>query len=34
VSHTNANGERSFMDDATRAAELSRADAVIASDCQ
>lgn len=34
VGYTNANGERGFMDDATRAAELSRADATIASDCQ
>jgi len=34
VSHVNAKGERSFMDDATRAAELRRVGAVIASDCQ
>ncbi|WP_404299589.1 DUF4124 domain-containing protein [Alicycliphilus denitrificans] len=34
VSQVNAKGERSFMDDATRAAELRRADEIIASDCQ
>ncbi|MBS0293164.1 MAG: DUF4124 domain-containing protein [Proteobacteria bacterium] len=34
VGYTSANGERGYMDDATRAAELSRADGVIASDCQ
>lgn len=34
VSHVNAQGERSFMDDATRTAELRRADEIIASDCQ
>lgn len=34
VAHVNAKGERSFMDDATRAAELRRADEVIAADCQ
>lgn len=34
VGHVNAKGERSFMDDATRAAELRRADEIIASDCQ
>ncbi|WP_353365312.1 DUF4124 domain-containing protein [Acidovorax sp. FG27] len=33
LSHTNAQGERGFMDDATRAAETQRADSVIASDC-
>lgn len=33
ISHVNANGERGFMDDATREAELQRADGVIASDC-
>jgi len=31
---TNAKGERGFMDDATREAELRRADATIASDCK
>jgi hypothetical protein len=30
----NAQGERGYMDDATRAAELRRADEVIASDCR
>ncbi|MBS0507979.1 MAG: DUF4124 domain-containing protein [Proteobacteria bacterium] len=34
VASTNAKGERSFMDDATREAELRRADGIIASDCQ
>ena len=34
VGHVNAKGERGFMDDATRAAELRRADAMIASDCK
>lgn len=34
VGYTSANGERGYMDDATRAAELNRTDAVIASDCQ
>ena len=34
VGHVNAKGERSFMDDATRTAELRRADEIIASDCQ
>ena len=34
VGHVNAKGERSFMDDTTRAAELRRADEIIASDCQ
>lgn len=33
LSHTNAKGERGFMDDATRAAETRRADSVIASEC-
>jgi len=33
VSQVNAQGERAFMDDATRAAELRRAEAAIASDC-
>lgn len=33
LANTNAQGERGFMDDATRAAELKRADAVIASNC-
>ncbi|MBS3018654.1 hypothetical protein DJFAAGMI_01386 [Comamonas sp. PE63] len=33
LSHVNANGERGFMDEATRDAEIKRADAVIASDC-
>jgi len=33
LSHVNANGERGFMDEATRDAETKRADAVIASDC-
>lgn len=33
LSHTNAQGERSFMSDATREAENKRADAIIASDC-
>ena len=34
VAHTNAKGERSYMDDATREAELRRADDIIAADCQ
>ncbi len=34
VGHVNAQGERGYMDDATRAAELRRADEVIASDCR
>lgn len=34
VASTNAKGERSFMDDATREAELRRADEIIATDCQ
>ncbi len=33
LSYTNSKGERGFMDDATRAAETQRANAVIASDC-
>ncbi|WP_019700521.1 hypothetical protein [Paracidovorax oryzae] len=33
VSQVNAQGERAFMDDATRAAEMRRAEAAIASDC-
>lgn len=33
LSHTNAKGERVFMDDTTRAAERQRAQATIASDC-
>lgn len=33
LSHTNAKGERGFMDDATRLTENQRADAVIASEC-
>lgn len=33
VSQVNAQGERSFMDDATRAAEMRRAETAIASDC-
>lgn len=33
LSSVNAKGERGFMDEATRDAELKRADAVIASDC-
>lgn len=33
LAHTNAQGERAFMDDATRAAERQRAQATIASDC-
>lgn len=34
LSQTNAQGERVFVDDATRTAELKRLDAVIASDCK
>jgi hypothetical protein len=34
ISRTNASGEREVMDDATRAAELKRIQAVIASDCK
>jgi hypothetical protein len=33
LSHVNAKGERGFMDEAARDAEIKRADAVIASDC-
>lgn len=33
LSHTNAKGERGFMDDATRLTENQRADSVIASEC-
>jgi len=33
LSHTNAQGERAFMDEGTRANENRRADAVIASEC-
>lgn len=33
LSSVNAKGERGFMDEATREAEVKRADAVIASDC-
>lgn len=33
LAYSNAKGERGFMDDATREAEVKRADAVIASDC-
>jgi type IV secretory pathway VirB10-like protein len=33
LSHTNAKGERVFMDEATRAAETRRINEVIASDC-
>ncbi|WP_333907337.1 DUF4124 domain-containing protein [Delftia acidovorans] len=33
LAHTNAQGERGFMDEATRNSELKRADATIASDC-
>ena len=33
LSHVNAKGERSFMDDSAREAELKRADAVIAAEC-
>ncbi len=33
IGNINAKGERGFMDDATRAAELKRANDVIASDC-
>ncbi|AVP58237.1 DUF4124 domain-containing protein [Pulveribacter suum] len=34
MAHTNAQGERGFMDEATRAAELRRAQAIMASDCK
>ena len=33
LSHVNAKGERGFMDEAARDAEIKHADAVIASDC-
>jgi type IV secretory pathway VirB10-like protein len=33
LAYTNAQGERGFMDEATRDAELKRADGIIASDC-
>lgn len=33
LAHTNEQGERGFMDEATRDAELKRADAIIDSDC-
>ncbi|QNP48556.1 DUF4124 domain-containing protein [Diaphorobacter aerolatus] len=33
IGHVNEKGERGFMDEATREAELKRADSVIASDC-
>ena len=33
MTHTNANGERVFMDEATKAAETRRTNEVIASDC-
>ena len=33
MAHTNAKGERGFMDDATRLTENQRLDSVIASDC-
>ena len=34
LAQVNAQGERSFMDDATRAAEVQRAQSVMASDCR
>ena len=34
VDTTNANGERAYMDDATRAAELQRAEQIIQRDCK
>jgi hypothetical protein len=34
IARTNAKGEREIMDDATRAAEIKRIDALIASDCK
>lgn len=34
ISHTNAKGERGFMNDATRQQEITRANQVIASDCR
>ncbi|MFC7207854.1 hypothetical protein ACFQOZ_15020 [Comamonas endophytica] len=33
VAHTNAQGERAYMDEATRAQERQRAQGIIASDC-
>jgi len=34
LSHTNAKGERGFMDDATRTVETKRVEGIIASDCK
>ena len=34
LSHTNAKGERGFMDDATRMVETKRVEGIIASDCK
>ncbi|MFN9728359.1 MAG: DUF4124 domain-containing protein, partial [Acidovorax sp.] len=34
LSYTNAKGERGFMDEATRNAEVKRIDGIIASDCK
>ena len=34
LTHTNAQGERVFVDEATRAAETKRIDGIIASDCK
>jgi hypothetical protein len=34
MAQVNAQGERSFMDDATRAAEVQRAQSVMAADCR
>jgi len=34
IARTNANGEREVLDDAARAAEARRAQAIVASDCQ
>ena len=34
IARTNANGEREFMDDNTRAAEAQRARDVVSSDCK
>jgi len=34
IAQVNAQGERSFMDDQTRAAEAQRAQAIVASDCR
>ena len=33
ITHSNAKGERVFLDDATRAAESKRIDGIIATDC-